>query len=143
MVFPGMELPAVLGFGAGAAAIEAVMLSFISDVHAGGPNAELEATQVAVMRKGPAWVPAIVGFADRGVATTLHMTCRGLVAAGIGTARAWPIAIGFAFFAVVDGFVTWCLRSGWEFGRATVALRLYGALALLAAASVGALVIAA
>jgi hypothetical protein len=142
VVFPGLDLPSVLGFGAGAAAIEAVMLSFIENVHAGGPNGEIEATQLEVMRKGPAWVAAMIGFVDRGVATTLHITCRGLVAVGIGTGRAWPMAVAFVLFAAVDGFAMLCLRSGWEFGRARVALRLYGTVAVLGAASVGALVIA-
>ena len=142
VVFPGLDLPSVFGFGAGAAVIEAVMLSFIENVHAGGPNGELEAAQIAIMRKGPAWVPAMIGLVDRSVATTLHIACRGLVAVGIGTARAWPIAVAFVIFAGVDGFAMSCLRSGWEFGRARVALRLYGAGATLGAASVGALVIA-
>ena len=142
VVCPGLDVPSVLGFGAGAAAIEAVMLSFIENVHASGPNAELEATQVAVMRNGPVWVPAMIGFVDRGVATTLHIACRGLVAVGIDTARAWPVAIGLVLFAAVDGFAMSCLRSGWEFGRARVALRLYGVMVVPAWASVVALVIA-
>jgi hypothetical protein len=61
---------------------------------------------------------------------------------GIATERAWPTVVAFALFASVDGFVMYCLRSGWEFGRASVALRLYGTLAVLAAASVAGLVIA-
>ena len=100
------------------------------------------ATQLAVMREGPAWVPVMIGFVERSVATSLHIACRGLVALGIGTARVWPMAIAFVLFAAVDGFAMWCLRSRWEFGRATVALRLYGTAAVLGVASVGALVIA-
>ncbi len=142
VVFPGLDFPSVLGFGAGAAAIEALMLSFAPNVHAGGPHGELEATQLAVMRKGPPWVAVMIDLADRVIATTLHVACRGLVAVGIGTARAWPIAAGFALFAAVDGFAMSCLRSGWEFGRARIALRLYGTLAVLAAGSAGALAIA-
>jgi hypothetical protein len=84
----------------------------------------------------------MIDSVDRSVATTLHIACRGLVGVGIGTAKAWPIAVAFVLFAAVDGFVMSCLRAGWEFGRARVALRLYGALAVLGATSVGALVIA-
>ncbi len=142
VAFPGLDFPSVLGFGAGAAAIEAVMLSFTQNVHAGGPNGELEATQLAVMRKGPMWAPVMIELTDRGVATTLHIACRGLVAVGISTATAWPLAAAFVLFAAVDGFAMSCLRSGWEFGRPRIALRLYGTLAVLAASSVGALLIA-
>jgi hypothetical protein len=142
VVFPHLKFVEALGFGAGAAAVEAVIVSLIENVHAGGPNADLVASQIEVMRKGPAWVPAMIGFADRGIATVLHIACRGLVAVGIVTARAWPIAAGFAIFAAVDGFAMYCLRSGWKFGMAGVAARLYGALGVLACVSVAALMIA-
>jgi multisubunit Na+/H+ antiporter MnhF subunit len=144
LVFPGLDFPAVLGFGAGAAALEAVIVSVIDaeSVHAGGPNAKLVETQIAAMRKGPVWVSVMSVFADRAVATTLHIACRGLVGVGIATARAWPTVVAFALFASVDGFAMYCLRSGWEYGHASVALRLYGTLAALSAASVAGLVIA-
>jgi len=143
VVFPHLTFVEALGFGAGAAAVEAVIVSVVENVHAGGPNASLVATQIAVMRESPPWVPALIGLADRGVATILHVACRGLVAVGIATERAWPITVAFVVFASADGFAMRCLRSGWEFGHAIVAARLYGALAMLAAVSVVALVIAA
>jgi hypothetical protein len=143
VVFPHLTLVEALGFGAGAAAVEAVMVSLIENVHAGGPNADLVASQIAVMREGPQWVPSMIGFADRGIATILHIACRGLLFAGIATGRVWPAAVAFAVFTSVDGFVMYALRSGWKFGHAGVAARLYGALAVMASAAVVALVIAA
>lgn len=144
LVFSDLGFPAILGFGAGAAALEAVIVSLLDaeSVHAGGPNVKLVETQIAALRQGPAWVSVMSGFADRAIATTLHIACRGLVGVGIATATAWPTVVAFALFASVDGFVMYCLRSGWEFGHARVALRLYGTLAVLGAASVAGLVIA-
>jgi hypothetical protein len=142
VVFPHLAFAEALGFGAGAAAAEAMIVSLVENVHAAGPNADLVAAQIAVMREGPTWVAAMIAFADRSVATILHIACRGLVAVGIVTERVWPVAIAFVFFASVDGFAMHCLRAGWKFGHVSVAARLYGALAVLAAASVVALMIA-
>lgn len=143
-VFSGLDFPAILGFGAGAAALEAVIVSLLDaqSIHAGGPNAKLVETQIAVLRQGPAWVSVMSGFADRAIANTLHIACRGLVGVGIATATVWPGVCAFAIFASVDGFTMYCLRSGWEFGHARVALRLYGTLAVLSTASIAGLVIA-
>jgi hypothetical protein len=142
VVFPHLSFVEALGFGAGAAAVEALIVSLVGNVHAGGPNGDFVAAQIAAMRKGPPWVPAVAGLTDRGVATVLHVACRGLVAVGIMTERAWPVAVAFAIFACVDGFVMRCLRSEWKFGEASVAARMYGVIAALAAVSVVALALA-
>jgi hypothetical protein len=87
------------------------------------------ASQIATMRQGPQWLPALVPLVERCIATVDHIACRGLVAAGISTGRAWPMVVAFTAFAVTDGFAQYCLRNSWEFGRAAVAFRMYGLLA--------------
>jgi hypothetical protein len=67
----------------------------------------------------------------------------GVSTAGGAIASAVTLDFRDELFASGDGFVMHCLRSGLKFGHASVAARLYGALVVLAAASVVALVIAA
>ncbi|MBL8178711.1 MAG: hypothetical protein JNK48_28815 [Bryobacterales bacterium] len=123
-LLPALDLPSILGFSAGASAIEDLMLVFLENPHASGQNGEFAAAQLALLRSGQPWVLPLSVVAERAVATTLHIACRTLLAVGIGSSRSWPIAAAFAFFAVVDGIAMLCFRKGWGFGRPAVALRL-------------------
>ena len=135
---PGLTFWEVFGFGAGAAAVEAAMVSVVPNMHAGGPEGDHVARQISKMRDGPHWLPALVPLVERGIATTDHIACRALVAVGMATGQAWPVAIAFAVFAATDGFGHYCLRTKWEFGEPVVAVRMYGLLALPALISVAA-----
>jgi hypothetical protein len=137
----GLTFWEVIGFGAGAAAVEAAMVAAVPNVHAGGPEGEHVARQISKTRDGPSWLAAMVPLVERGIATVDHIACRALVALGIASGQAWPLAVAFTVFAVTDGFGHYCLRTKWEFGEWVVAVRMYGLLALPALISVVALVL--
>ncbi len=126
----------VFGFGAGAAAVEALILSLLQNPHAGTANGDFVAGQIAKLNAGPGWVAAGVPFAERAIATTDHIACRGLIAAALASGSIWPIAVAFLAFAATDGLAGYCLGRRWQFADPAVAARLYGGLALIAAGSV-------
>jgi hypothetical protein len=132
LVLPNLGFWQVFGFGAGAAAIEALMMSMMKNPHAGTAVGEHVATQVARLHEGATWLGAAVPFVERCIATTDHIACRGLVAAGVASGRVWPTAFAFLAFAATDGFAWYCLERRWEFAQPVVAVKLYGALALVA-----------
>jgi hypothetical protein len=132
LVLPNLGLWQVFGFGAGAAACEAVIASVLQNPHAGGEFGDHTAGQITALQSGPWWLAVGLPFAERGVATTAHIACRGLVAAGVASSRVWPSAIAVLAFAVTDGFVMYCLARKWEFGRPAVAVRVFSVPALAA-----------
>lgn len=136
---PGLTFWEVIGFGAGAAAVEAAMVSVVPNMHAGGPEGQHVEMQISKTRDGPPWLPVLVPLVERGIATTDHIACRALVAVGIASGQAWPLVVAFAAFAVTDGLGYYCLRTNWEFGEPVVAVRMYGLLALPALISAVAL----
>jgi hypothetical protein len=136
LVLPNLGLWQVFGFGAGAAGCEALIVSLLQNPHAGGEFGEHTAAQMAALESGPWWLGVALPFVERGVATTAHIACRGLVAAGIASGRVWPSAIAVLAFAVTDGFVMYGLTRKWEFAQPAVAARLLSVPALAAVGSV-------
>jgi hypothetical protein len=135
LVLRNLGLWQVFGFGAGAAGCEALIVSLLQNPHAGGEFGEHTAAQIAALESGPWWLAAALPFVDRGVATTAHIACRGLVASGVASGRVWPIAMAVLAFAVSDGFVMYGLARKWEFAHPVVAARLFSVPALAAAGS--------
>jgi hypothetical protein len=131
-VLPGLGLWQVFGFGAGAAGAEALIVSCVENPHAGTPIGEYVAAQLAKLREAPTWFQAASHVVERSIATTDHIACRGLVAAGVASGRVWPTALAFLAFAATDGFAWYCLSRRWEFAQPAVAAKLYGTLALVA-----------
>jgi hypothetical protein len=132
LVLPSLGFWQVFGFGAGAAATEALMMAMMKNPHAGTAVGEHVATQVAKLHEAPVWLGAALPLVERAIATTDHVACRGLVAAGVASGRLWPTAFAFLAFAATDGFAWYCLGRRWEFAKPVVAAKLYGPLALLA-----------
>jgi hypothetical protein len=132
LVLPNLGFWQVFGFGAGAAAIEALIISTMKNLHAGTALGEHVATQAATLHAGATWLGAAVPLVERCIATTDHVACRGLVAAGVASGRVWPTAFAFLAFAATDGFAGYCLGRKWEYAKPVVAAKLYGALALVA-----------
>ena len=135
LFLPNLGLWQVFGFGAGAAGCEALIASLVQNPFAGGQFGEQTAAQISALESGPWWLAVALPFVERGVATTDHIACRGLVALGIASGRVWPIAVAVLAFAVTDGFVMYALARKWEFAQPAVAARLFGVLALVAAGS--------
>ena len=132
LVFRNLGLWQVFGFGAGAAACEAITLSVLEKPLAGTSLGEHTAVQIDKLQSGPGWLAVALPVAERGVATTAHIACRGVLATGIASGRAWPIAVAALAFAFIDGFVMYGLTRKWEFAHPAVAARLFGPLVLVA-----------
>ncbi len=132
LVVPNLSPWQVFGFGAGAAALEATLVSLIQNPHAGTANGEHVAAQFAKIHAAAPWFAAVLPFVERSIATTDHIACRGLVAVGVASGRVWPAALALMAFAATDGFVWYCLGRRWEFAQPQVAAKLYGVLALVA-----------
>jgi len=136
LVLPNLGLWQVFGFGAGAAAVEAIIVSLQQNPLVGTQVGTHIADQTLKLQSGPAWLVVAVPVMDRGLATTAHIACRGLVAAGIASRRLWPGAIAFLAFAATDGFVMYCHVRKWEFAKPVLAARLFSVPALATASSV-------
>jgi hypothetical protein len=129
---PGLDPWQVFGFGAGAAAAEAVIVTTMQNPLAGESGGDHVARELAHMRAGPQWFQALVPLVERCLATVDHIACRSLVAAGIGSGRVWPIAAAFVVFAATDGYTQYCLARRLAFAQPAVASKFYGLLSLAA-----------
>ena len=137
LVFPDLPFWDVFGFGSAAAYTEALIVGLVGrDLHTGAPSEAHVGRELAALERAPSWLAAGVPFVERTIATTDHIACRGLVAAGLASGQTWPLALAFATFAITDGLAQYWMTRERSFADPSGALRLYTPMALTAVAAV-------
>jgi hypothetical protein len=133
-IFVVTDLPVVhlLGFGAAAGAIEAIMLPFIKNPLRGTPVGD-HATDVLEKSTGN---PAVQWLAvlERLLAMVIHIASRALVFIGIQRIDVIPVFLAVITFGAVDGTGYFGYLKKWRFDEPRLLLRLYafvGAIVLI------------
>jgi len=136
LIVPKLSLAQLVGFGAGAGAVEAIMLPFIKNPLRGTPLEEhaSELIEKSESKLSIQWM----SVPERVWASIIHIATRGLVYLAIITANFIPALIAVCIFAAADGRAYYALLQGWRFDDLHVLGRFHAylvALALLAAVS--------
>lgn len=129
---PRLTVLGAIGMGAGAAFVEGILTATVN-LSKGTPYGAHVAEQEAVAMQGNALVTPLLCVSDRLLATVVQICSRTLVFLSVRSGNPLPGAVAFATFALIDGFAYYALLKKWEFGRLTVAIKLYGMLAGFAA----------
>ena len=135
LVIPELSLRELIGFGAAAGIVEALVIPLMSiggiGILSGTPverNAaeqwqDLGATPLAVM---------VCPIVERGLAMALHTSSRGLIYAAIVLGNVAPAVLSVSLFASVDGTAYYALLQKWKCLSFTVAIKFYSLVALAA-----------
>jgi len=128
-VVPDMTLAQVIGFGAAAGAVEAVMLPFIRNPLTGTPLGEHagEVIERASENSLIEWMSVL----ERVLAMFPHVASRGLVYISFATGNIGPALIAVSGFALIDGRAYFAHLEKWKFDDIRVLGTLYRFIALV------------
>lgn len=123
-------LPSALGFGAGAAMVEAIVVLLIDPMRGTSSGPHLEAERVLLRRDHPhlLWISILV---ERAEATAMHVLSRVLMILAMSSGSYVPAGVAVAGFAAVDGLAYYALRERWKWSEARVLWRFYGSCAVV------------
>lgn len=122
-VVPNLSLVQLIGFGAAAAAVEAVMLPFMRNPLSGTPLEE-HASEV-IERSSSSTLVAWMSVMERIWAFIPHITSRGLTYISYATGNVVPAILAVATFAAIDGRAYYAHLQKWAFDDLHVLGRLY------------------
>jgi hypothetical protein len=129
-VVPELTLAQLIGFGAAAGAVEAIVLPFMGNPFEGTPleghSAEVE--QRASLRSSVRWL----GVLERVFALITHITARGLIYISIVAHSLVPGLIAIVTFAALDGRGYYAHLEKWAFDDVKVLRRFYAYFATVA-----------
>ena len=135
LVIPRLSLPELIGFGAAAGIVEALVIPLMSigginilsgtpvEKHAANQWQDLGATPLAVM---------VFPVVERGLTMVLHTSSRALIYAAIVLGNVVPALLAVSLFASVDGVAYYALLNKWKFLSLTVAIKFYALVAIAA-----------
>jgi len=135
LVIPKLSLPELIGFGAAAGIVEALVVPLMSiggiNILNGTPvekNAaeqwqDLGATPLAVM---------VFPVVERVLTMVLHTSSRALIYAAMVLGNVVPALLAVSLVASVDGLAYYALLNKWKFLSFTVAIRFYALVAIAA-----------
>lgn len=123
-------LAVALGFGAGAAMIEAIVVLLIDPMRGTSSGPHLEEERVLLRRDHPhlLWISILV---ERAEATAMHVLSRILMILTVSGGSYAPAGVAVAGFAAVDGLAYYALRERWKWSEAKVLWRFYGFCAIV------------
>ena len=130
LVVPTLNLPQLIGFGAAAGAVEAIVLPFIQNPFKGTPLEE-HASQVSGKSAGSQaidWMSVI----ERALAIVVHVASRGLVYLSFSTGNLIPALVAVLTFASIDGRAYYAHLEKWPFDQVKTLWKFYRYLALVA-----------
>lgn len=121
-VVPKLTFIQLIGFGAAAGAVEAIMLPFIKPFK-GTPLEEHAATveKRAASKMSVEWL----GVLERVLAYLPHIAARGLVYVGLAGKNVLPLLIAVATFAAIDGRAYYAHLQKWAFDDPRVVGKFY------------------
>lgn len=118
------SLVEMIGFGVGAAGVEALAIGFAGLVSIATKTTD-EGSDPA-----PGWIQRWSGVVERALASTGHVSSRGLVWVSLHSLSFAPFAIiAVATFAIIDGVAVYGSDAGWDWHDATRALWFYSLVA--------------
>jgi hypothetical protein len=135
LVIPRLSLPELIGFGAAAGIVEALVIPLMSigginvlsgtpvEKHAAEQWQDLGATPLAVM---------VFPLVERGLTMVLHTSSRALIYAAIVLGNVVPALLAVSLFASVDGVAYYALLNKWKFLSFVVAIKFYALVAIAA-----------
>lgn len=128
-VVPGLTLPQLIGFGAAAGAVEAVVLPFMGNPLEGTPL-ERHSADIAQRAARPVLLQWM-GVLERALAMNTHVASRGLVYVSASTGNPLPGVFALITFAALDGRAySWHLQEkAWD--NPQVLVRFYFFFALI------------
>ena len=136
LVIPRLSLPDLIGFGAAAGIIEAIILPLMSlggiNIFSGTPVENYAAEQWQDWGATPFTV-MVFPIVERGLTLVLHTSSRALIYATIVLGNVFPALLAVSLFACVDGLVYYGLLNKWKLLSFRVAIKLYGVVAIAAA----------
>lgn len=136
-VLPRLTLPQLLGFGAGAGMVEAIMLPFIRNPLE-GTVLERHAAET-IERSSENAVVQWLSVLERVWATLLQVSSRALVYFSVVSGNPVPAVLALSGFAACDGLAYYAHLEKWPFDRASILVRIHMYLAGVAALLWGAL----
>ena len=129
-VVPKLTLVQLIGFGAAAGAVEAIMLPFIQNPLKGTPLEEH--TSEVIQRSSASSLIQWMSVLERALALSPHVAARGLVYISFISGNIVPAVLGVLTFASVDGRVYFALLEKWPFDNIRVLMKIYRYIALVA-----------
>ncbi|MFH0989431.1 MAG: hypothetical protein V1799_05370 [bacterium] len=128
-VVPELTLPQLIGFGAAAGAVEAIMLVFIQNPLKGTPLEEhsSEVIQRASANNLIPWMSVL----ERALALFPHVATRGLVYISFISGNIVPVALAVLTFASIDGRAYFAHLEKWPFDNIRMLGKIYRYLALV------------
>lgn len=135
LVIPRLSLPDLIGFGAAAGIIEAIILPLMSiggiNLFSGTPVENQAADQWQDWGATPFTV-MVCPIVERGLTMVLHTSSRALIYASIVLGNVVPALLAVSLFACVDGLAYYGLLNKWKLLSFTVAIKVYGVFAIAA-----------
>lgn len=135
LVIPRLSLPDLIGFGAAAGIIEAIILPLMSiggiNLFSGTPVENHAAEQWQDLGATPFTV-MVFPIVERGLTMVLHTSSRALIYAAIVLGNVSPALLAVSLFACVDGLAYYALLNKWKFLSFTVAIKFYAVIAIAA-----------
>jgi hypothetical protein len=120
----------LIGFGAAAGAVEAIVLPFMGNPLAGTPleRHSDEVIQRASQKSSLQWL----GVLERGLAFITHIAARGLIYVSLVAETIVPALIAIITFAALDGRAYYAHLQQWAFDEIHVLRRFYVYFAVVA-----------
>lgn len=135
VVSPELTIPELIGFGAAAGIVEALVIPLMSiggiDTLSGTPVEKNGAEQWREMGATPLAV-MIFPIIERGLTLVLHTVSRALVYAALVLGNVVPALIAVSLFATVDGLAYYALLKKWKVLSFKIAIRYYALVAMIA-----------
>lgn len=135
-VVPKLSLTELIGFGAAAGIIEALVIPLMSivgiSVLGGTPVEKHAAEQQAQDLNASPGAVMILPVVERGVTMTLHAASRALVYAATFLGNVAPALLAVSLFASIDGLAYYALLSKWKVHSCSIAIKFYALVAIAA-----------
>jgi hypothetical protein len=135
LVIPEVSLPELIGFGATAGIVEALIIPLMSiggiDVLSGTPVEKNGAEQWQDMGATPLAV-MVFPIVERALTLVQHTSSRALVYASMVLGNGVPALLAVSLFAAVDGVAYYALLKKWKVLSFEIAIRYYAFLAVSA-----------
>jgi hypothetical protein len=134
-VISELSLPELIGFGATAGIVEALVVPLMSiggiNIPSGTPVEKKAAEQWRDLGATPLAV-MVFPILERGLTLVLHTSSRALVYAAIVLGNVVPALLAISLFATVDGLAYYALLKKWKVLSFAVAIKFYTLVAIAA-----------